>query len=86
MFKVNYRPYNDNNNTTCRFLICVGYKDGVVELFNFMRHRLVKRLDLRSQYTFVEPPDEDSINCSYDITVPDLSVTCLQYSPSGEAC
>ncbi|KAJ8725380.1 hypothetical protein PYW08_003563 [Mythimna loreyi] len=66
-----------------KFLICVGYKDGVVELFNFKKHKLIKRLDLRSQYTTGIDPDMDSINCNYQYLVPELSVTCLKYSPSG---
>ncbi|KAF9408495.1 hypothetical protein HW555_011852 [Spodoptera exigua] len=64
-------------------LICLGYKNGRVELFDFCRHKLIKRLNLRHTFTVVIPPNEDSINCNFAITVPELSVTCLKYSPSG---
>ncbi|KAJ8722981.1 hypothetical protein PYW07_004161 [Mythimna separata] len=64
-------------------LLVVGYSDGVVELFNFKQHRLITRLDLRSHYTTVIAPDFDSVNGNYQYLVPELSVTCLKYSPSG---
>ncbi|XP_022820002.1 cilia- and flagella-associated protein 251-like [Spodoptera litura] len=64
-------------------ILCLGYKNGIVELFDFLLHKLVTRLDLRSTYTVVVPPNDDSINCNFAITVPELSVTCLKYSPSG---
>ncbi|XP_049695270.2 cilia- and flagella-associated protein 251 isoform X2 [Helicoverpa armigera] len=64
-------------------LLCLGYKDGTVELFDFIQHKLLKKLDLCSRFTTVVPPNDDSINCNFEITVPELSVTCLQYSPSG---
>lgn len=61
----------------------LGYTDGMVELIDFIKHSLITRLDLRSRYAVVVPPDDDSINCNYEVTVPELSVTCLKYSPSG---
>ncbi|XP_035436887.2 cilia- and flagella-associated protein 251 isoform X2 [Spodoptera frugiperda] len=64
-------------------VLCLGYKNGNVELFDFILHKLIKRIDLRSTYTVVVPPNDDSINCNFAITVPELSVTCLKYSPSG---
>ncbi|XP_026742733.1 cilia- and flagella-associated protein 251-like isoform X2 [Trichoplusia ni] len=61
----------------------LGYTDGMVELIDFIKHSLITRLDLRSRYAVVVPPDDDSINCNYEVTVPELSVTYLKYSPSG---
>ncbi|CAH0604428.1 unnamed protein product [Chrysodeixis includens] len=66
-----------------KLLLVMGYMDGTVELINFNEHKLIHRLDLRSRYTVVVPPDDDSINCNFEVTVPELSVTCLKYSPSG---
>ncbi|XP_053625468.1 cilia- and flagella-associated protein 251-like isoform X2 [Plodia interpunctella] len=63
------------------FIVC--YSDGNVELVNFVQHKLFARLNLREFYKIVIPPKDDSINGNYDITVPELSVTCLKYSPSG---
>ncbi|XP_059061775.1 cilia- and flagella-associated protein 251-like [Achroia grisella] len=64
-------------------LVCIGYADGMVELYNFLQHKLISRLDLRDHYKVVIPPKCDSIKCNYEVTIPQLSVTCLKYSPSG---
>lgn len=61
----------------------MGYANGTLELFNFVQHKLFVRLDLRDHYTVVIPPKDDSIKCNYEATVPEVSVTCLKYSPSG---
>lgn len=61
----------------------MGYADGTVELINFTTHKLFTRLDLRNTYKTVIPPKDDSIKCNYEITIPQLSATCLRYSPSG---
>ncbi|CAH2074708.1 unnamed protein product, partial [Iphiclides podalirius] len=63
--------------------VCVGYADGTIELYNFVRHTLFARLDLRDHYKVVTAPSAESINCFTAITLPQLSVTCLKYSPSG---
>ncbi|KOB65696.1 putative WD repeat domain 66 [Operophtera brumata] len=42
-----------------------------------------EKLDLRDHYKVVIPPKDDSITGDYEVTVPQLSVTCLKYSPSG---
>ncbi|XP_049866716.1 cilia- and flagella-associated protein 251-like [Pectinophora gossypiella] len=64
-------------------LICLGYTDGNVELVNFTQHKLRSRLDLREFYKIVTPPKDDSIKGDFEYYVPQLSVTCLKYSPSG---
>ncbi|KAM3961839.1 cilia- and flagella-associated protein 251 [Aphomia sociella] len=63
--------------------VCIGYADGFIELFNFVQHKLFSRLDLRNHYKVIIPPKGDSIKCNYEVTIPQLSVTCLKYSPSG---
>ncbi|KAJ0180263.1 hypothetical protein K1T71_003667 [Dendrolimus kikuchii] len=63
--------------------ICIGYVDGIVELHHYIQHKLFKRLDLRDRYKIVTPPKDDSIKGDYEVTVPQLSVTCVKYSPSG---
>ncbi|XP_052758996.1 cilia- and flagella-associated protein 251-like [Galleria mellonella] len=63
--------------------VCVGYADGIVELFDFLQHKSFSRLDLRAHYKVVIPPKCDSIKYNYEVTIPQLSVTCLKYSPSG---
>ncbi|RVE54958.1 hypothetical protein evm_000325 [Chilo suppressalis] len=63
--------------------VCIGYANGTVELFNFLQHKVFMRLELRERYKVVVPPRDDSIKGDCEVTTPDLSVTCLQYSPSG---
>lgn len=67
----------------CRPYICVGYADGAVELHQFVEHKLFLRLDFRDFYKVVIPPKEDSVKGDTEITKPQLSVTCVKYSPSG---
>ncbi|XP_063821464.1 cilia- and flagella-associated protein 251-like [Ostrinia nubilalis] len=63
--------------------LCIGYADGILELFNFIQHKLFVRINLREHYKVVIPPKDDSIKCNYEVNMPELSVTCLKYSPSG---
>ncbi|CAG5011460.1 unnamed protein product [Parnassius apollo] len=63
--------------------VCVGYTDGTVEMYNFDQHKLFTRLDLRDRYKIVTPSKDDSIKCSVDVAMPQLSVTSMKYSPSG---
>ncbi|XP_045445689.1 cilia- and flagella-associated protein 251-like [Melitaea cinxia] len=63
--------------------ICIGYTDGIIELFNYVQHKLFVRIDLREHYKIVIPPRDDSIKENIEITRPQISVTCLKYSPSG---
>ncbi|XP_045785662.1 cilia- and flagella-associated protein 251-like isoform X2 [Maniola jurtina] len=63
--------------------VCIGYADGTIELVNYIQHKLFRRIDLRDYYKVVIPPQEDSIKGEVEITRPQLSVTCLKYSPSG---
>ncbi|XP_068629729.1 cilia- and flagella-associated protein 251-like [Battus philenor] len=63
--------------------VCVGYEDGIVDLYNFVQHNLFARLELRDHYKVVTLPSDDSISCLVEVTVPQLSVSCLKYSPSG---
>ncbi|VVC96642.1 unnamed protein product [Leptidea sinapis] len=63
--------------------VCVGYADGLVELYNFVQHKLFRRVDLRDTFKVVTPPDDDSIRCNTEVAYPAISVTCLKYSPSG---
>ncbi|XP_013141215.1 PREDICTED: WD repeat-containing protein 66-like isoform X2 [Papilio polytes] len=63
--------------------VCVGYADGTLELYNFVRHMLFARLPLRERYKVVTEPADDSISCLVDVFYPQLSVTCLKYSPNG---
>ncbi|KAJ2952482.1 hypothetical protein O0L34_g6800 [Tuta absoluta] len=66
-----------------KHIICVGYMNGLVELVNYSYHRVSARRELRDYYKIVVSPDDLSIHGDYKITIPRLSVTCLQYSPSG---
>lgn len=61
----------------------MGYANGIMELINFVSHKLIVRLDLRDHYKIITPPKEDSIKGDYDIYIPELSVTAVKYSPSG---
>ncbi|CAH2266422.1 jg1018 [Pararge aegeria aegeria] len=63
--------------------VCIGYADGSIELVNYIQHKLFIRIYLREHYKVVIPPKEDSIKGDVEITRPQLSVTCLRYSPSG---
>ncbi|XP_060810779.1 cilia- and flagella-associated protein 251 [Amyelois transitella] len=63
--------------------VSLGYHDGNVELLNFVQHAVFARLNLREFYKIVIPPKDDSINGNYEITVPEISVTCLKFSPTG---
>ncbi|XP_021207568.2 cilia- and flagella-associated protein 251 isoform X1 [Bombyx mori] len=63
--------------------VCIGYDNGIVEMYNFVQHKLFVRLDLRDLYKIVIPPKDDSIKCNYEVTVPPISVSCLKYSHSG---
>lgn len=63
--------------------MCIGYADGIIELFNFVQHKLFVRLNLPEHFKVVIPPNDDSVKCSYEVNMPELSVTCLKYSPSG---
>ncbi|XP_073944446.1 cilia- and flagella-associated protein 251-like isoform X2 [Choristoneura fumiferana] len=63
--------------------VCTGFADGVIDLVNFVQHKLFARLELRDHYKIVIPPKDDSIKCNYEVTIPELSVSCLKYSPSG---
>lgn len=63
--------------------MCIGYDNGIVEMYNFVQHKLFVRLDLRDLYKIVIPPKDDSIKCNYEVTVPPISVSCLKYSHSG---
>ncbi|XP_046965477.1 cilia- and flagella-associated protein 251-like [Vanessa cardui] len=63
--------------------VCIGYADGIIELFNYVQHKLFVRIDLREYYKVVIPPKEDSIKGDVEIMKPHISVKCLKYSPSG---
>ncbi|CAH0718741.1 unnamed protein product, partial [Brenthis ino] len=63
--------------------ICIGYGEGILELINYVQHKLFIRIDLSEHYKIVIPPKEDSIKGDEEVTKPELSVTCVQYSPSG---
>ncbi|XP_075969110.1 cilia- and flagella-associated protein 251-like [Anticarsia gemmatalis] len=63
--------------------ICLGYLDGIVELYNYVQHKTITRLSLRKHFTTIIPAKEDSINNTVEIITPKLSVTCVKYSPSG---
>ncbi|XP_052737715.1 cilia- and flagella-associated protein 251-like [Bicyclus anynana] len=63
--------------------LCVGYNEGTIELVNYVQHKLFIRINLRDHYKVVIPPKEDSIKGDMGVTRPQLSVTCLKYSPSG---
>ncbi|CAB3234740.1 unnamed protein product [Arctia plantaginis] len=58
-------------------LVCLGFADGILELYNFVQHKTLVKLDLRNYFTIVIPPRDDSINCNYESIVPKLSGTCL---------
>ncbi|XP_045491069.1 cilia- and flagella-associated protein 251-like [Colias croceus] len=62
---------------------CVGYTGGLLELHNYLQHKLFARLDLRDKFKVITPPNDDSIKGDYEVMFPVLSVTCLKYSPSG---
>ncbi|XP_072944210.1 cilia- and flagella-associated protein 251-like [Epargyreus clarus] len=63
--------------------VCIGFADGIIEMHNFIQHKLFKRINLREHFKIVIPPKDDSIKCNTEITKPRLAVTCLRYSPSG---
>ncbi|XP_045514979.1 cilia- and flagella-associated protein 251-like [Pieris brassicae] len=64
-------------------LLCVGYSEGLIELHNYLQHKLFVRLDLREKFKVIIPPNDDSIKGDFEVNYPELSVTCLKYSPSG---
>ncbi|OWR40975.1 putative WD repeat domain 66 [Danaus plexippus plexippus] len=63
--------------------VCIGYGNGVIELFNYVSHKLFVRVDLREHFKTTIPPKDDSLKDEQEVTKPEISVTCLKYSPSG---
>lgn len=71
-------------NIVCfRPFICIGYADGFIDLYNFVQHKLFTRRDLIDYYKIIIPPKNDSVKGNCEVTIPQLKVTCLKYSPSG---
>lgn len=66
-----------------RTFVCIGYGNGVIELFNYVSHKLFVRVDLREHFKTTIPPKDDSLKDEQEVTKPEISVTCLKYSPSG---
>ncbi|XP_026325605.1 cilia- and flagella-associated protein 251-like [Hyposmocoma kahamanoa] len=64
-------------------IACIGYQDGNIEMFLLNEHRIFTRLHLREYYKIVIPPRDESLKGDCEITIPQLSVTCLKYAPSG---
>ncbi|CAG9095598.1 unnamed protein product [Plutella xylostella] len=64
-------------------LVCTGYADGTIELFNFEERTLFARLNLRELFTVTIHPKKDSIKVDIEVIVPTIHASCLQYSPSG---